>query len=187
MARLRSPAQRAPQTLAAATELATRFAALDVEVERIEADRNAAIAEANAAADARLVPLVSERDDIAKQLKPWWASNKDQLTAGARKSLELGGCVIGERTSPPAVKAPGKDAEVALSLVGDRIGRLFVRSTPKLDKAAILAALRDGASKRPRIAAALRRFGFTITQREDFFIERAVEGGTLGQAGTAAA
>lgn len=117
MTRVRSAAQRAPQTIEAATDLAGRFAELDAQLARIEADRQDELAKINGAADAAIVPIVAELKDIAKQLKPWWAAHFETLTDGKRKSIELG--------------------------------------------------------------ETLREAGFGIGQREDFFLERVAQGGTL--------
>lgn len=173
MTRVRSAAQRAPQTIEAATDLAGRFAELDGQLATIEAARQDELAKINGAADAAIVPIVAELKDIAKQLKPWWAANFETLTDGKRKSIELGGCMLGYRMSPPKVTfANGTDEDGARFLKGVGCTEL-IREKVSLDKPAVLKAL-DG-----DLGEKLREAGFGMSQREDFFLERVAQGGTL--------
>lgn len=183
MARRKSAAMRAPQTPQAAQLLLERYASLDAQVELIEAARTEAIAIANAAADTQLVPLHAELKDIVKQLQPWWAASIDELTGGKRKSIELGGCLIGERTNPAKVVfSGGKDADAVAALQTAKLTDLL-RVTTSLDKPAILKALEKenqpvdtGEDPCPRV---LHDMGFSAKQVETFFVERVVQGGTL--------
>lgn len=189
MTRLRSPAQRAPQTKAQALALLERFAARSAEIASIEADRQALLAAANAAADALLVPLAAELKDILKQLKPWWAASFDELTGGKRKSIELAGCVIGYRINPPKVSFVGGDEDAAVAaLLGAELEAL-VRTKQSPDKPAILKLL-DARRQALLIEAAtadisdigidagkavegaqLEELGFAIDQKEVFFVD----------------
>lgn len=198
MGRVSSPAKRAPQTLDQAIVLATRFAELDAKADDIEAQRKDAIASVNATADGELVTIVAELKDIAKQLKPWWAANVEQLTEGKRKSKEIGGCMVGYRLSPAAVNfTGGTDKEATLKLrAAQQIA--FVRFSAAPDKVKIMAALEaarlaampvpEGVEVAPptedqlkEIAAgqALASLGFKIKQTEAFFVERVAQGGTI--------
>lgn len=166
MSRLKSAAQRAPQTLEAATELLARFAAVDAQIAATNAQRDQSIAQVNAAADSCLVPLAAERDDLFKQLKAFWAARADELTDGRRRSVELGGCDIGTRlTTPKVVFAFGKDADGVAALEGtDYAAQLLRVGKTTLDKPAILKAL-DGDD-----AEALCELGFSAEQKDEFFI-----------------
>ncbi|MDX3908888.1 MAG: host-nuclease inhibitor Gam family protein [Sphingobium sp.] len=187
MARRKSPAQRAPQTLQAATVLLNRFAELDAAFAVIEEERTAGLATINATADAAVVPIVAELKDIQKQLEPWWAASVDALTGGKRKSIELGGCLIGNRTNPPKVMFEhGKDKEAVIALLKAKLPELL-RITTTLDKPAILKKLDaeaealaatpgDAETKPVRV---LHDLGFGAKQTEDFFVERVAQGGTL--------
>lgn len=169
MTRLRSAAQRAPQTLGQATELAKRYAVASAAVDGIEADRAEALALANAAADEALVPLVAELKDIAKQLKPWWEGNVDELTAGKRRSIELGGCQIGYRTTPPKLAHTHGTDKAAVEVVrGTDYADQVLRVTYALDKPAMLRIL-DGED-----ADGLGELGFSAKQTEEFFVDRVV-------------
>ena len=170
MTRMRSAAQRAPQTIEAATALLARFAEADAQLAAVEAQRQESLAGVNAAADAVAVPLIAELKDIAKQLKPWWEGSFDELTGGKRKSIELGGCSVGYRLSPPKVSyAHGKDEDAVTALQGAGYDAL-VRVKPSLDKPAVLKAL-DGEDANKLLA-----LGFSAPQTESFFVERIVTG-----------
>lgn len=174
MTRLRSPAQRAPQTVQQATALATRYAVLSAQADAINARRAALMARVNGAADASLVPIAAELKDIAKQLKPWWAASIEELTGGKRKSIELGGCTLGYRISPPkVVHDHGKDGDAVEVLMGTPYEAITIRVSHSLDKPAILKALDEQAlldgDDVPAIT--LASLGFRSKQTEDFFID----------------
>ena len=185
MARLKSAAQRAPQTREQAIAVLEGYARDSAEIALIEAARAEAIAAIEAKADAELVPLVARLKDAAKQLKSWWEANFEDLTGGKRKSLELAGCTIGYRFPPPSVKfAHGKDADAVVALQGNGYGQRLVRVTYAPDKPAILRLLEsappppeDGAELTPEAAqiladiATLKDIGFSIAQSEQFFVD----------------
>lgn len=176
MTRLRSAAQRAPQTIDAASELLARFVEVDATIAAEEGARNKALAEINAVADAVLVPLVAERKDLFDRLKPWFAASFDDLTGGKRKSIELGGCMIGYRLTPPKVAfAYGTDKEALEALNHFDRWRGLVRMSEALNKPAILSEL----TEEPGEGIPLELIGFEVKQSEDFFLERIVQGGTI--------
>lgn len=167
MARHKAPAQTAPQTLEDATCLLDRYALLAAGLEQLKADANAAVAAIRAEADNRATAFAIEMKAIFNQLKPWWAVAGTELTDGKRKSIELGGCLIGQRMSTPRLSFDGDDREA--------IGRLetagwddLIRTKVELDKPAILKLL---ASDQADFITAL---GFSAKQREEFFIDRIV-------------
>lgn len=183
MTRLRSPARRAPQTIEAATELAATFAALAAELADAEAQREAELAKINAAADAVAVPLKARLKDIVGQLKPWFAANVDELTGGKKKSITLGGCVIGYRISPPKVAhTHGTDGAAVTVLRGTEYEARTVRVSYALNKPAILELIEaeaegfaHGADTVGGVAAdgeTLEALGFTARQAEEFFVDR---------------
>lgn len=181
MSRLRSAAQRAPQTKDQALELAARFAALSALRAEAEAQRAAEKAAIDAAADAVIVPIDAERADIQKRLKPWFEGNFDGLTGGKRKSIELGGCLLGYRINPPKVYfAGGTDKDAVQALLADPTGRALVRAVLSPDKpeilkvleaeqAAIAAAREAGSADVPE--APIGALGFSIRQTEVFFVD----------------
>jgi phage host-nuclease inhibitor protein Gam len=176
MTRIKSAAQRAPQTTEQAVELLDRYAGICAKADKIEAERAAELAVINSAADVLLVPLVAELKDIAAQLKPWWAANVELLTQGKRKSIELGGCQLGYRMTPPKVTFEhGKDEDAAVALMGNGFGERLVRTAIAPDKPAILKLLEttpadDAIALRADIDK-LKEIGFGVKQTEQFFVD----------------
>lgn len=182
MTRLRSPAQRAPQTTGQATELLARYSALDAQLAAHEAERQREIAGINAAADALVVPIAAKLRDIVKTLKPWWAASIDALTDGKRKSIELGGCVVGYRISPRKVTHPyGRDDAAVEVVRASPYAQQVLRVSYSLDKPAILKLLESQGSEDLRIDGdeiadtdpeSLAALGFASKQTEEFFVDR---------------
>ena len=115
------------------------------------------------------MPLDAERKDLAKQLKPWFEGNFDELTGGKRKSIDLGGCTIGYRTSPPKVTfAYGKDQDAVDALAGTGWDDELLRVKVTLDKPVTLKQLQGDLDDE---LVPLELLGFAETQTEDFFIE----------------
>ena len=170
---------RTPRSTRAATELCERFAGLSGAIEAIEAARNAEIAAINARYDPALIPMVAERDLIAERLEPWWATAAAELTQGKRKSIELGGCLVGTRTARTALAVAGEEVDVIDLLSALRWAKPFLRTKISLDRTAILKAI-DG----PR-SAVFAELGLSARAGEDvFFVTRAEQGGTVtGAAG----
>lgn len=176
MSRVKAAALRAPKSTEEATELLAQLASVTRTIAAHDAQRDEAKQQIDAAADACIVPLAAERDDLFKRLQPWYEGNLDQLTAGKRKSIELGGCTIGHRTTPPKlVFEHGKDADgvEALQHFGRTRG-LLKTPAPTLVKPAILAELASGPADEDEIP--LELLGFAPKQSEEFFIEPIVAG-----------
>ncbi len=171
---------RQPRSIKAATALCERYAVLADEIGAIEAKRNAMIADANARADRAVADLVTECDDIAMKLKPWWSEHGGELTAkvgdGTRKSIELGGCMIGSRAGRSSLAVVGKEADVVDVLAGLRWAKPFLRVKTTLNRPALMAAA--GGNRK----VALAEIGITrTTGDEQFYIERAEQAGTIGR------
>lgn len=175
-----SPAQAAPQTLDAAIALLTRYNRLAHLAAQLELERSDAKAQIDAEADLAITPVEAELGEIVRQLKPWWAVARDELTGGVRKSIELAGCLIGHRLSNPAVSWNGtipkrnSAEEKAAILTLLRVGRDdLVRLRQELDKPAILTAFadRDIVDEGRPTGAALGSLGFGVRQREEFFVD----------------
>lgn len=166
---------RVTASVADATVVLERFAQLGVEAQLVEVSRADGIAAANAAADQVLLPIIAEQDEIRAQLEPWWKRNGEGLR-GKRKSIELGGCIIGTKAGRISLRfAAGDDkaAVTALQAVGGWAKKLL-RVTPTLDKTAIGEALRG------KRGDELRSLGFSMPDAEDVFVlERAKQAQTL--------
>jgi Bacteriophage Mu Gam like protein len=163
---------KAPKTLPAATKLLERFAAIGGELALIEAGRAEALARANAEADRAATPLLTERGDLAAALEEWWAAAGDALTGGERKSIELGGCMIGTRADKPALALKGAAKDAISALLKLSWGKALVKISTSLDRRAI-ARMLDGPRK-----AELEELGFSIRHGDvGFVLERVSQEG----------
>lgn len=169
---------RTPRSLAAATACAERFAALEAAIGGVEAQRNAAIAEANAEADKLAEPLLSEREEIRARLGAWWPSVAAELTKGKRKSIELGGCLIGSRKASESLTLAGAEDTIVAALQKRKWAEPLLRTTTRLERRAVLGSL-DGVYKRQLAELGLGRAG----GGEVFFVNRAEQAGTLVEIG----
>ena len=170
-------ALRTPNSVKAATGYAERFAELDGAIGDIEAERNRTIAAANAAADLLAEPLLAERDAIREKLAAWWPLVAAALTQGKRKSIELGGCLIGSRAGRASLAIEGEPKLVAAALEKHQWAAPLLRTKIEIDRAAVLKAI-DGAHKR-----ALANLGFRKVEPADVFVlERFEQAGTLAGA-----
>lgn len=184
--RRKSPRQDAPQTIGQAIALLDEYRDTTARIAQLAADARAAIGQIEAARDAFAKPLEARAVDIFRQLRAWWAVAAPELTGGKRKSMPLAGCIIGERTAPPALKLPkGKKVNDIVAELLDTFGGTFIVTTNKLDKPAIIKALRqtivlegDGSEltdEQARILGEISilrgEIGLEATQAEDFFID----------------
>jgi phage host-nuclease inhibitor protein Gam len=188
-ARKKAPRQEAPQNLEEATALAERYIYL---LDMIDVERNAAqVAVDRIIADRAkaILPKEEEAKAIFRQLRPWWAANRDELTDGKRKSIELAGAQIGERTSTPALALPkGLTLDGFTNwLLGRKLVSL-IRTKHTVDKPACIKALRtldreppafDGSNaehlefiEQNALGEALADIGASVTQKDEFFIDR---------------
>jgi phage host-nuclease inhibitor protein Gam len=171
----------AAQSTEEAIALLARFAEVDAILERSKNSLEEQIAALRAQRDRFDEAYKAQLKAIFNQLKPWWAVAHQELTEGKRKSVELGGCLIGHRTSTPALKLEGiTEAEAIedLELLG--FEPWAIRTKKELDKPALIAALRKlAAGKEPeemngdeRDAYVLDGLGLKVSQKEEFFIAR---------------
>jgi phage host-nuclease inhibitor protein Gam len=150
----------------AAIALLGEFAAVQAAIEHVEADRRAGRAAIDEAADRALEPLEARLKALFAQLKPWWAIAGGALLPRGRKSMELGGCLIGHRLTTPKLGLGTMSVEVAVAALQQHgWGADCTRVKVELDKPAILKVL-DGPAG-PQLAA----LGFKAVQREEFFID----------------
>lgn len=161
-----------------ATPLLERFAQLGHQVAIAEAARDDAIAGANAVADRIVQPLLDEQAQIREQLEPWWARAGEALR-GKRKTVELGGCMIGTKALRARLDFAGGDDKAALAALQEhRWAKGYVRVTYAVDKVATTKALTEG-----RHAPGLAELGFAMTGGgEAFVLERVGQDGTVAKA-----
>lgn len=159
----------APTTAQEATRLLKRHAGVQQKIAAIEAGRTRAIADANAAADKKLLPLVAQIGAMTAAIEPWWRANAAALTKGERKSIELGGCEVGTAFAAPSLAFDGDQKDFGVkALQATKWGKEFVRTVVSTDKVAVRKAL---SGKR---AEELKAIGFKLAQAESFFV-KAVE------------
>lgn len=158
----------APQTMEEATALLFEHLDLARRAETLRADADASIAQIEGVRDALLGPVEEALKASFLQLRTWWTANRLELTDGKRKSIELAGALIGERTTPPSLKLErgltlGTLVEKLLAAGWDDL----IRVKRSADKPAILKRL---AGDHAREVAAI---GVSIHQADEFFIDRA--------------
>lgn len=169
---------RVPRTTEAATTLLERFATVESDIAAIEHNRSICIADVNNRCDTAAQPLLEERQALIAALEPWWRRNAEALTQGKRKSIELGGCIVGSKTERYSLAIAGDEKQLAKVLAKKPWADGLTVVTLSLDKKAILQAL-DGKAK-----SKLTSLGFAKKGGEETFVlKRAEQQGTL--AGTA--
>ena len=184
MARRKSNAVDAPQTLAEATLLLNEYARIEALISQLSAEREAGFAKLQADYQAMAAPLGEQLGLLFKQIKPWYEANRAAMTLDSRKSVKIGGCEIGHRIGNPTLKLPPTKSEAsaiawleAQFAEGLSWPNGFIRRVKTLDKAAMIRVLRLDAPSLATIG--LQDGGFLVTQREVFFIESAALPGVM--------
>lgn len=167
---------RTPRNVTQATELLDHYCELAAAATHLETTRNAAIAAANSAADTALAPLLTELEGLKAVLEHWWAK-AGVVLAKRKKSVELGGCMIGCRLGNKKLEHSYPDEDQAIAaLRGARLLASTTRTKTSLDKSAIVRLL--GVSN--ATAKRLSGLGFRIDQAETFFVEPVEQEATIG-------
>lgn len=165
---------RTPKSQAAAAKLLERFARVDGEIEAVEGERNAAIGRVNAEADTALAPMISERDAIRAKLSVWWGEAGHALATKGKKSIELGGCMIGARAGRGSLGLTGDEDAVIAALQRRDWAKPLLRTKVSIDRAAVLKSI-DGVYARDLAKLGFRR----VTGEETVWIERTAQSGTV--------
>jgi hypothetical protein len=166
-----------PKSTAMAAKLLEEYADLKARLALLEEDRSRAIAAANQRADAAAAPMLKRADLIAASIESWWP-HAAPILAGDKKSVELGGCMIGTRRSRARLAHGFDDDEKAVEALRKTP---YLKRTTKvkysLDRAATLKLLQlEGAAGR-----AIAELGFKIDEPGDkFFVERVSQDATIG-------
>lgn len=176
MARRKAAPQKAPSTLKEAIATLERYLVITGEIETTKAEADRAIIAVQAARDEAVAPMKAEAEDLFLQLRAWWSVAGPDMAKG-RKSVELAGALIGLRTTTPSLKLPrGMKVDDAVkfiqAIVADFPGAdELLRVKTELEKPALIRLLR-GTAVGPVITR-IRNGGFTVAQRDEFFIDRA--------------
>lgn len=170
----------APATIVEATRLIAEYLELEAQIGRTMSGADDAIRQIEAIRDEQVKPVEAMMYDKFIQLRTWWAVARPDLTDGKRKSIELAGALIGDRTSPPALKLPkGMKVDQAVEFIAEIMATFpdaeqLLRTKVELEKPALLKLLgnaTDPAPLRERIVEG----GFRAEQKEEFFIARAAD------------
>ncbi len=166
---------RTPRSTEAATALLARYAEVDAQRGRAEADRQAEIGRINAAADAEVAPLVEQLDAMRVKLETWFGASGKALLPKSRKSMQLGGCEFGTRASSILVHGFANDDLAVDALKTSRFAKLTLRVKLSIDRVATKKLLQvEGRAK-----AVLTELGFRLKTSETFFVERVEQGGVI--------
>ncbi len=167
--RKKSLPQAAPTNIAEATQRLADYHQLVSAIETMKLDARTAMGQIEAARDAGLAPLEEAAKAIFLEMRSWWAVAGGMMTEGRRKSIELAGCIIGERTTTPSLKLPR-------GLTSDQLIDRLIAISPEtysikysINKPSCIAMIRDPLSdigRRLESEALL-----AVTQREEFFID----------------
>ncbi|MCL9999225.1 MAG: host-nuclease inhibitor Gam family protein [Erythrobacter sp.] len=174
MARRKQEAAPAPADLAEATLMMGEFVAIDREVALEKLAAAAAIDKIEAQRDARLAELQAQAKPLFAGLKAWWEAGGKEEIAKGKRSAALAGAKIGIRLTPPKVKFQRKvkAEDVVAWLKGLRWTRAkdFLRTKTELDRQAVIKAVSADEEIGDRFAAHLY-----IEQADEFFIDTGLD------------
>jgi phage host-nuclease inhibitor protein Gam len=169
-------AQRPPRTLEQATALLGHYAQVDAQLASIEATRKTEIGRVNGQADAEATPLLAELEALSMRLQPWWEAHGAALAGKGRKSLQLGGCMIGSKAERARLGHGFENDDKAVeALRATRYGKQTTRVKYTLDRTATLKLMQI----KGKTAAALGELGFRVDEGESFFVKRVEQAGTI--------
>ncbi|WP_336958702.1 host-nuclease inhibitor Gam family protein [Sphingobium aquiterrae] len=169
VSRRKAPKQQAPQTIEEATALIAKYRDFADVIDMVRSDAATAIAKIETARDETITPLDVDLKAWFRQLRAWWGVAAPELTEGKRKSIELCGCIIGERKTTPALKHDGITAEQLIEDLGDIGADGLLSIKLKLDKQACIRAIGAG----DELGQLLLWLGARREQKEEFFIDTA--------------
>lgn len=168
-------AARVPRTTEAAAALMANWAELDTKRAAAEAVRQAELGRINAAADAEIATLIDEQDLIRSKLEQWFGNAGKALLPKGRKSMQLGGCTFGSRSSSVLEHGFDTDDKAVEALKATRFAKLTLRVRHTIDRVATKKLLQiEGKAKQ-----ALGELGFRLRSGDHFFLERVEQGGTI--------
>jgi phage host-nuclease inhibitor protein Gam len=149
-----------PQSRDEAAATIAAIGDLNRQLTRLAADMNDELTTIKERFEKVAEPLRQARDGKTEGLKMWAEANRDALTAGKGKTVDLGTGTISWRNRPPSVRITIKEGLVAL-LKTMKLHR-FVRVTEEVDKEAML--------REPDVARTVSGV-FVKSAGEDFIVE----------------
>jgi phage host-nuclease inhibitor protein Gam len=166
--RRKAAKQEAPQTIEEAVTLIEEHRDLLDKADDLAADAMVAIGQIEATRDAFSAPIKARADVIFRQLRAWWGVAAPAVTDGKRKSIQLAGCIIGERTGMPKLKLDGTSEAVLAEHLADLGMGVLLRISTKLDKQAAIKSILVN----DELGQLLLWLGASTVQQEEFFIDR---------------
>lgn len=154
-------------------EKAKRILEIEADIEKVTAEREAAILAAAKPHDDRLKELNAVLKALLKPVEKCVRDNAAELFTRDERSVILGSVRVGLRLTPHAVdKSDGKWDDIAVKMHAD--GSDYVRLKPEVDRARMLL---DRNSEDPRVTLSLGRvmteYGLKFAQDENVVIEKA--------------
>jgi hypothetical protein len=121
--------------------------------------------------------MIKRRDEIAASIASWWPHAAPHI-AGGKKSVQLGGCVLGTKKSRDKLGHRFESDEKAVeALLASRFAKHTTRVKYSLDRTSTLKLLQIGG----KTAVSISELGFTIEPGSDqFYIERVQQDRTIG-------
>lgn len=151
-----------------------RLCELQIEITRMTAEHEEAIANLNSQHEEELQPLREQLAACEASVQLYCISHRDTLFPGEKKSLEYTNAVIGFRQDPPSVKPvvpKEKEETLAARLAESSWGADYMDWKPILHKANLL---RDRETITPE---QLAEVGLKFVSEEHFFIAPKAESG----------
>lgn len=165
MAKAKSTAAPAAQTVEEVETLISRMGVLSRQLARQEADLGDKIAKAKEDAGALAKPLQDEFEEAQARVQGYCEANRAALTGGKTKTVIFASGVVSWRHRPPSVRISGK-VEDLIAWMKANLGRRakpYIRVKEELDR----EALRDAPAKFVTLLPGVR----VGSAGEDFIIE----------------
>jgi hypothetical protein len=131
-----------PKSVAAATKVLEEYADLSARIVALDEDRQRSIAAANQRADVAAEPMLKRQEIILAALESWWPSAALAIANG-KKSVQLGGCMIGTRLSRKA-RARSRTTTKLAALFKTRHFKHATKLKYSLDRTSTLKLLQLG-------------------------------------------
>ncbi len=163
----RKPAPTKVRTPDQAAAVVGQIGGAQVQLSRLKASLDVAVAQANLAYETAAAPLRTAITTDTELLRGYFDANRSTLLTGTKKSVALSTGMIGLKKTTAKVVVADVDALLTL-LEQDRKLRRFIRTKSEIDRAALLAE--------PKVAATIK--GVSIEGGEDAFFVKPLMVGT---------
>lgn len=153
-------------TLAEAQDAANAYARCAAKKETLTAKMNEKLAAIREQYEPELTSLDEQMAEPVAVLESFAIAQRDEW--GDKKSTELASCIIGFRTTPPAITKEKRTqwGFIIALMKNSRLLKPFVKIKEDVDKAALLQ-LRDDA----KMIKAMNAVGIQIEQQEIFYVD----------------